>query len=87
MPVRELDSELCNLSRFPNLAALIKDFGGLKRRKEETHGKWAIGQGYQPYHGSDSASSSSYYMSKFVGQLPDLPIEAFCRLAQPVDGL
>ncbi len=26
-------------------------------------------------------------MSKFVGQLPDLPIEAFSRLAQPVESL
>jgi len=86
--MREPDSKLfAYLTRLPNLAALIKDFGGLKRRREDTHGKWVIGQGYQPYHGSDSASSSSYYMSKFVGQLPDLPIEAFCRLAQPVDGL
>lgn len=86
--MREPDAKLFSyMSRLPNLAALIKDFGGLKRRGMGLDGQWVIGQGYQPFHGSESGASSSFHMSKFVGQLPDLPIEAFCRLAQPVTEL
>jgi hypothetical protein len=86
--MREPDTKLFSyLSRLPNLAALIKDFGGLKRRGMDLDGQWVIGQGYQPFHGSESGASSSFHMSKFVGHLSDLPIEAFCRLAQPVKDL
>jgi N-6 DNA Methylase len=86
--MREPDAKLFSyLSRLPNLASLIKDFGGLKRRGMDSDGHWVIGQGYQPFHGSESGSSSSFHMSKFVGRLPDLPIGAFCRLAQPITNL
>jgi hypothetical protein len=86
--MREPDAKLFSyLSRLPNLASSIKDFGGLKRRGMDLDAQWVIGQGYQPFHGSEGGSSSSFHMSKFVGRLPDLPIDAFCRLAQPVDDL
>lgn len=86
--MREPEAKLFGyLSRLPSLGALIKDYGGLKRRRMDMSGQWVIGQGYQPFHEAESGASSSYHMSKFVGRLPDLPIEAFCRLAQPVSGL
>src|SRR6188472_2179026 len=60
--MREPGLEDLSLStRLPDLAALIKDFSGRSAEGKRR----TIGQGYQPYHGSDSASSSSYYMSKF----------------------
>jgi type I restriction-modification system DNA methylase subunit len=82
--MREPDAKLFSyFSKLPTLGALIKDFGGLKRRGLAVEGQWVIGQGYQPFHGS-AEEGSSYSMSKFVGKLPDLPIAAFQRLAQPI---
>ncbi len=87
--MREPEAKLFSyLLRLPPLSALIKDFGTLRRHRiSELRSQWVIGQGYQPFHGSDAGGSSSYLMSKFVGLLPDLPIEAFSRLAQPGRGL
>jgi type I restriction-modification system DNA methylase subunit len=87
--MREPDAKLFSyLSKLPTLGALIKNFGGLKRRRVAVDQQWVIGQGYQPFHGSDDGQSSSpYSMSKFVGKLPDLPIAAFQRLAQPTANL
>jgi hypothetical protein len=82
--MREPDAKLFSyLSKLPTLGTLIKDFGGLQRRGLPVEGQWVIGQGYQPFHGSVE-EGSSYSMSKFVGKLPDLPIAAFQRLAQPI---
>jgi N-6 DNA Methylase len=86
--MREPEAKLFSyLSRLPNLSALITDFGSLRRLRADVGSQWVIGQGYQPFHGGESGGSSSYQMSKFVGHLPDLPINAFCRLAQSVQGL
>lgn len=87
MWMREPDAKLFSyFAKLPTLGALIKDYGGLKRRGLSVDGQWVIGQGYQPFHGS-SEEGSSYSVSKFVGKLPDLPIAAFQRLAQPIDQL
>lgn len=85
--MREPDAKLFSyFAKLPTLGALIKDFGGLKRRGLSVEGQWVIGQGYQPFHGS-AEEGSSYSMSKYVGKLPDLPIAAFQRLMQPIDQL
>lgn len=83
--MREPDAKLFHfLARLPSLGELVKDYGGIKRRKQSTQGQWVIGQGYQPFTGSDG---SKYFVSKYVGKLSDLPIGAFRRLAQPAHGL
>lgn len=83
--MREPDVKLfAYLSRLPKLGDLIKEFGDLKRQKQEISGKWVIGQGYKPFH---EARGADYQDSDYVGTLPDLPIDAFRRLAQPVSGL
>jgi hypothetical protein len=85
--MREPDAKLFNyLSKFPKLGAFIKDFGGVSRRRQDITDQWIIGQGYQP-HNSRPNQSSPYSISDYVGKLPDLPIAAFRRLAQPVFGL
>lgn len=83
--MREPDAKLFEyLSRLPRLGALVREYGEIKRRKEIVDNAWVIGQGYQPFTGSDS---TSYLVSKYVGKLPDLAISAFRRLAQPTQGL
>jgi hypothetical protein len=81
--MREPDAKLFSyLARLPTLGALVKDYGGLRRRRKDIVGKWVIGQGFQP-----SRQATSYSLSQYVGLLPDLPIGAFQRLAQPVSAL
>lgn len=83
--MREPDAKLfAYLFRLPKLGNLIKEFGDLRRQKQEISGRWVIGQGYKPFHG---AEGTDYEYSDYVGRLPDLPIGAFRRLAQPASGL
>ncbi|MGE3993163.1 HsdM family class I SAM-dependent methyltransferase [Pseudorhodoplanes sp.] len=82
--MREPEAKLFHfLSGLPTLGHLVRDYGGIRRRKQAVEDGWVIGQGYQPFNGSEG----SYTVSKFVGKLPDLPIAAFRRLAQPTKGL
>jgi hypothetical protein len=82
--MREPDAKLFSyLLRLPTLGSLIKDFGGVSRRRESVEGQWIIGQGFQPHNDP----SSPYFVSQFVGKLPDLPITAFGRFAQSTSGL
>jgi N-6 DNA Methylase len=81
--MREPDAKLFNyLARLPALGALVKDYGGLRRRRQDSTGKWVIGQGFQPLR-----QAAGYSVSEYVGVLPNLPIAAFRRLSQPVSGL
>lgn len=83
--MRDPDAKLFNyLSRLPTLGALIKDYGGLRRRRQDISGQWVIGQGFQPLNDPHvgRTQSSSYSVSRYVGTFPDLPIEAYRRLAQ-----
>lgn len=83
--MREPDAKLfAYLSRLPKLGELIKEFGNLRRQKQDISGKWVIGHGYKPSHG---AGETDYQDSDYVGRLPNLPIGAFRRLAQPVSDL
>ncbi len=85
--MREPDAKLFGyLARLPKLEAFVNDFGGLSRRREEPGDRWVIGQGYQPFN-EDSDSDAPPLESTYVGRLPDLPIAAYSRLAQSVDGL
>jgi hypothetical protein len=87
--MREPDGKLfAYLSRLPKIGDLIKDYGSLSRRKKDSVGPWIIGQGFQPFNDqTDREQLSSYSESRYVGKLPDLPIRAFRRLAQPTFGL
>jgi hypothetical protein len=88
--MREPDAKLFSyLSKLPKLGDLIKAYGDVSRRKQNLGNAWIIGQGYQPYNEPPAGEqrSSSYLMSQYVGKLPDLPIEAFRRISQPVSGL
>lgn len=82
--MREPDAKLfAFLSRLPKLGALIKEYKDISRRRLSAAGQWVVGVGYQPHHQAEEGSSvSRYSMSKFVGTLPDLPIEAFKAVAQ-----
>ena len=85
--MQEPDAKLFGyLERLPKLKDLVIDFGSLTRRREEPGDRWVIGQGYQPFK-KDSRNKARRHASEYVGRLPDLPISAFSRLAQPVDGL
>lgn len=85
--MREPDAKLFGyLARYPKLETFVQDFGGLSRRREEPGDRWVIGQGYQPFN-EDSDSDAPPLESAYVGRLPDLPIAAYSRLAQTVEGL
>lgn len=85
--MREPDAKIFGyLARLPKLEAFVNDFGGLSRRREEPGDRWVIGQGYQPFN-EDSDSDAPPLESAYVGRLPDLPIAAYSRLAQTVEGL
>jgi N-6 DNA methylase len=87
--MREPDAKLFNyLARLPTLGGLIKDYGGMRRRRRDVAERWVIGQGFQPLNDHvGRRKSSSYSVSQYVGVLPDLPIAAYQRLAQPVSAL
>lgn len=87
--MREPDGKLfAYLSRLPKIGDLIKDYGGLSRRKENLTRRWVIGQGFQPFNDvPGQGDSPSRLESQYVGKLPDLPINSFRRVAQPVFGL
>lgn len=83
--MREPDAKLFHfLARLPSLAELVRGYGGVKRRKQSAQGEWVIGQGYQPFTGGEG---STCFVSKYVGNFPDLPIASYRRLAQPSRGL
>lgn len=85
--MREPDAKLFGyLARLPKLETFITDFGSLSRRREKPGDRWVIGQGYQQFN-EDSESDAPPLASEYVGQLPDLPIAAYSRLAQASGGL
>ena len=86
--MREPDAKLfAYLSRLPKLGDLVGEFGTLTRSKQDPAGKWVIGQGYQPFGEQDGKRGVTPIESEYVGTLPDLPIAAYLRLAQPTEGL
>ena len=75
-------------SQLPRLSFLIKEYGSLSRSRQSAAGQWVIGMGYQPYNEpQEGQRPSKYSMSKLVGTLPDLPIDAFRPIAQTVSYL
>lgn len=82
--MREPDAKLfAYLSRLPKVGAFIKEYKDFSRKRLSASGHWVVGVGYQPYHESnEGGSTAKYSMSKFVGTLPDLPIEAFTSVSQ-----
>jgi len=81
--MREPDAKLFSyLSKLPRLGAWVRDYGGVKRRKQSFSGGWIIGQGYQPHTESED-EPQRYSMSQFVGKHRDLQIGQFVPLAQP----
>jgi hypothetical protein len=77
--MREPDAKLFSyLSRLPTLGEMIEGYGDMSRRRESVAGQWVIGQGFQPHNDP----KSSFFVSQYVGKLPNLPIEQFQRLAQ-----
>lgn len=85
--MREPDAKLFGyLARLPKLGTFVSDFGSLSRRREEPGDRWVIGQGYQPFN-ADSESDAPPLPSEYVGRLPDLPINAYARLAQAAEGM
>ena len=87
--MREPDAKLFSyLSRLPKLGAFIKEFKTFSRSHRSVEGQWVGGMGYQPYNEPEEGKpATKYFMSKFVGTLPDLPIEAFRVVAQTALGL
>jgi hypothetical protein len=87
--MREPEAKLFSyLSQLPKLGSLIKEYGSLSRTRQSAVGQWVIGMGYQPYNEPEEGQRpSKYSMSKFVGTLPDLPIDAFRPIAQMVSYL
>lgn len=85
--MREPDAKLfAYLSNFSRLNNLVKEYGDISRRKLSADDQWVIGQGFQPRN-RELEKEPSYSISRYVGRFPNLPIEAFHRLAQPVSGL
>jgi hypothetical protein len=82
--MREPDAKLfAYLSRLSKLGAFIKEYKDFSRRRLSAAGQWVIGVGYQPYNEPEEGRpAAKYSMSKYVGTLPDLPIEAFTPVAQ-----
>jgi type I restriction-modification system DNA methylase subunit len=87
--MREPEAKLFNyLARLPKLGSLVEEYGTLQRRRQSPDKKWVVGVGYQPYNESAGGERpAEYSLSKFVGTLPDLPIEAFLPVAQVVHDL
>jgi hypothetical protein len=87
--MREPEAKLFSyLFKLPKLSALIEEYGSLSRRRASVVGQWVIGMGYQPYNEPEEGQRpSKYSMSKLVGTLPDLPIEAFRPVTQIVSHL
>jgi hypothetical protein len=82
--MREPDAKLFGyLSRLPALGALVKEYEYFSRRRLSPAGQWVVGVGYKPFHEPDEGrTAAKYSMSRFVGTLPDLPIEAFTLVSQ-----
>ena len=81
--MREPDAKLfAYLSRLPKLGALIKEYKDFSRRHLSAAGQWVVGVGYSPTMHPRKAVRCEYSISKFVGSLPDLPIEAFTPVSQ-----
>ncbi|HEX4757308.1 MAG TPA: N-6 DNA methylase [Terracidiphilus sp.] len=87
--MREPDAKLFSyLSRLPKLGAFIKEFKTFSRSRLSVEGQWVGGMGYQPYNEPEGGQpATKYSMSKLVGTLPDLPIEALRVVAQTASGL
>lgn len=86
--MRESDAKLfAYLSRLPKIGDLVKDYGGLTRRKQSPVGHWTIGQGFQPFNEVSDHGNSTWHISQYVGKFPNLPIGLFRRVAQPLFGL
>jgi hypothetical protein len=87
--MREPEAKLFSyLSKLPKLGSLIKEYKSLSRGRQSAAGQWVIGMGYQPYNEPEEGQRpSKYSMSKLVGSLPDLPIDAFRAVAQNVSHL
>ncbi|WP_024882294.1 N-6 DNA methylase [Methylosinus sp. LW3] len=87
--MREPDAKLfAYLSTLPKLSALVKEYKEFSRRRLSAAGHWVIGVGYKPYHDvDDERSTVDHSTSKFVGILPDLPIDSFTSVSQVTTGL
>jgi hypothetical protein len=98
--LRQPDAKLFGyLSRLPKMRDFIEEFGKVRRRGGRRNSHWLIGQGYQPHGPTEqdgeelperdevADDGAEPRVSELVGRLPDLPISAFRRLAQPVADL
>lgn len=82
--MREPDAKLFGyLARLPKIGAFVTDYGSLSRKGEKPTDQWVIGQGYQPYTGSEEKDADDQPIrSTYVGTLPNLPVRGFTRLFQ-----
>lgn len=87
--MREPEAKLFSyLSKLPMLNSLVKEYKTFSRRRISAAEQWVIGVGYQPYNEPEEGErTSKYSISKLVGTLPDLPIEAFTPIAQTISHL
>ena len=70
------------LAALPRLNGFIQEYGSLKKQRKDVNSGWVMGQGFQPYYGNSNANpTSGPYESKFVGNIPHLPVEAFTSIA------
>lgn len=75
------------LSALPRLNGFIQEYGTLKRRRQDVDVGWVIGQGFQPYNGSDVVNpTSGPYKSKYVGRLLHLPVESLTSISVRPEG-
>lgn len=71
------------LSRLPKVSEFVKEYKDFSRRRLSASGQWVVGVGYQPYHEpGEDRPAIDHSESKFVGTLPDIPIEFFTSIAQ-----
>lgn len=82
--MREPDAKLFGyLARLPKIGAFVTDYGSLSRKGEKPIDQWVIGQGYQPYTGTEEEDEDDQPIrSTYVGTLPNLPVRGFTRLFQ-----
>ena len=87
--MREPDAKLfAYLSRLPKISELVKEYKDFSRRRLSAAGQWVVGVGYKPYHEPDEGRPAIDHLeSKFVGTLPDLPIEFFTSISQVATNL
>ena len=67
---------------------LVRRYGDVsRRRQDDVQQQWVVGQGFQPFNPDRNNRSLLPSSSRYVGKLPNLPIEAVRRFTQPIKDL